>query len=178
MINEKNSLIIGIDIQQKLVSMLSDSNEIKDNSIKLLKTASILDIETLLTEQYPKGLGETLDEIKQIKDFKRIEKTTFSAFQTLEFREYLSNKKFENIIIFGIETHICVYQTVLDLLKEKYNVFVVCDCSSSRNKFNHQTALELMKQEGAKITTLEILLFEFLKSSKHPNFKEIQGLIK
>jgi len=82
------------------------------------------------------------------------------------------------VIIFGIETHICVYQTVLDLLKNGHNVFVVKDCCASRSELNYETSLELMKQQGAKITTLEIVLFEFLKSSKHPNFKEVQALIK
>ena len=84
----------------------------------------------------------------------------------------------ENIVIFGIETHICVYQSVLDLIQKGYRVYVVGDCCASRKKKNHKTALELMKTFGAKITTLEIVLFEFLKSSKHPNFKEVQALIK
>ena len=80
--------------------------------------------------------------------------------------------------MFGIETHICVYQTVADLLKEGYDVYVVANCCASRSEINYKTSLELMRQQGAKITTLEIVLFEFLKSSKHPNFKEIQALIK
>ena len=157
MITINNSLITGIDIQQKLVKMLDCGLDIQNNSAKLLKAASILNIKTLLTEQYPKGLGETVDEIKKIAPFKTIEKT---------------------IIIFGIETHICVYQTALDLLKSGFSVYVVCDCTSSRKELNKNTALELMKQQGIKVTTLEILLFEFLKSSKHEHFKEIQALIK
>ena len=94
----------------------------------------------------------------------------------LEYEKVYKLKK--NIVIFGIETHICVYQTVLDLLKEGHNVYVVADCCGSRNELNYKTALDLMKQFGAKITTLEIVLFEFLKSSKHEKFKEIQSLIK
>ena len=178
MLESNNTLIIAIDIQDKLVNMLSCSKEIKNNTLKILKTASILNIETVLTEQYPKGLGETIDEIKSIKNFKTIEKTTFSACQTQEFQDYLNSKNIKNIVIFGIETHICVYQTVLDLLKLNYNVNIINNCCASRDELNHNTSLELLKQAGAKITTLEILLFEFLKSSKHPNFKEIQGLIK
>lgn len=176
--NTNNTTIIGIDIQEKLVKMLGDC-AVKENSIKLLKAANILNIDTILTEQYPKGLGSTINEIKAIKNFKTIEKTTFSAFQTPEFFEELKkieNKK--NFLIFGIETHICVYQTVLDLIDAGYSVYVLCDCSASRSEANHKTALELMKQKGAKITTLEIALFEFLKSSKHENFKEVQALIK
>ena len=152
-----------------------DKKDSVENAKKLLQLASILNIDTILTEQYPKGLGSTIEDIK---GFKTIEKTTFSALQTSRFLEELEKLNNKNIIIFGIETHICVYQTVLDLINKNYNVFVVCDCCASRKKLNHKTALRLMESYGAKITTLEICLFEFLKSSKHPNFKEIQGLIK
>lgn len=171
--NIENTTIICIDLQEKLVNML-EKNTVALNSVKLLKTAAILNIDTVLTEQYPKGLGETISEIKNIKDFKTIEKTTFSALQTPEFKHEIK----ENVLIFGIETHICVYQTVIDLLERGHNVYVVKDCCASRSKLNYKTSLELMKQKGAFITTLEIVLFDFLKSSKHPNFKEVQALIK
>ena len=161
-------------MQEKLVNMLSNSSEIANNASKLMKAASILNIDTIVSEQYPKGLGSTIEPISAITSFKTIEKVTFSLLQTQEFNYEVK----KNIVIFGIETHICVYQTVCDLISKGHNVYVVCDCSSSRSELNHKTALELMKQMGAKITTLEIVLFEFLKSSKHPNFKEIQALIK
>ena len=173
-----DTTIICIDTQEKLVNMLTYGDKIASNSAKLMKTASILDIDTIITEQYPKGLGSTIDDIKSIKNFKTIEKTTFSALQTEEFYEEFKKLKNRNVLIFGIETHICVLQSVIDLLKIGCNVFVVEDCSASRDENNHKTALELMKQYGAKIITLEIALFNFLKSSKHPNFKEIQQLIK
>jgi len=178
MLNADNTLIIAIDIQEKLTKMLSECGLISSNCEKILKMADILNIKTLLTEQYPKGLGSTINNIKAIKNFDTLEKTTFSALATAEIKKYVKEAKKENIIIFGIEAHICVYQTVLDLLKEKYNVYVISDCSASRSEINYRTALDLMKQEGAKIATLEIVLFEFLKSSKHPDFKACQALIK
>ena len=178
MFNAKETAVICIDIQEKLVNMLKNSAEIAQNSTKLMKAAAILEIDTIITEQYPKGLGSTIEEIKNIKNFKTIEKTSFSALQTEEFKNEFEKINAKNVVIFGIETHICVYQTVIDLLEKGYSVYVISDCSSSRTDFNHKTALELMKQKGANITTLEIVLFDFLKSSKHPNFKEIQGLIK
>ena len=174
----KETAIICIDIQEKLVNMLKNSAEIAQNTTKLMETAAILDIAAIITEQYPKGLGSTIETIKNIKNFKTIEKTTFSAYQTEEFKNEFDKLKVKNVVIFGIETHICVYQTVIDLLEKGYNVYVVNNCSSSRDELNHKTALKLMRQKGAFITTLEIVLFDFLKSSKHPNFKEIQGLIK
>ena len=104
-------------------------------------------------------------------DFKTIEKTSFSAYEILPELK-------KNVVIFGIETHICVYQTVMDLIQNGFNVYVVADCCGSRSELNYKTSLELMKQQGARITTLEIVLFEFLKSSKHEKFKEVQSLIK
>ena len=171
MLDTKDTAIICIDLQEKLVNMLANSDLIAKNATKIMNAAHILNIDTIITEQYPKGLGSTIESIKTINNFTTIEKTSFSAIN-----ELCSLKK--NIVIFGIETHICVYQTVLDLLKKGHNVYVVADCCASRAEFNYKTALELMKQEGAKITSLEIVLFEFLKGSKHPNFKEIQALIK
>lgn len=177
MSDTRNLKILCIDLQEKLVNMIKNES-VANNSIKLLKAADILNIDTLITEQYPKGLGSTIEEIRKINNFKTLEKTTFSAYSTKEISDELKNLKNKNIIVFGIETHICVYQTVSDLIDKGANVYVIKDCCASRDIENHNTALELMKQKGAKITTLEIVLFEWLKSSKHPNFKEIQALIK
>lgn len=174
MLNCENITVICIDMQEKLVNMLSNSEQIAKNAQILMQASNVLKLDAIITEQYPKGLGATIESIKSIADFKVIEKTSFSALQTPEFNCDLK----ENIVIFGIETHICVYQTVMDLLKKGHNVYVVADCCGSRSELNYVTSLELMKQSGAKIITLEIVLFELLKTSKHPNFKEIQVLIK
>lgn len=175
---EKDSLILCIDIQEKLVRMLNNPDEITANCKKIMKLASILNIPSLITEQYPRGLGETIDEIKRIKDFKIFEKTTFSVFQTDEIKREIKNLNKKNILIFGIETHICVLQTVFDLIDEGYRVYLIEDCCASRDIKNHQCALELMNKKGADILRIELALFEFLKSSKHPKFKEVQALIK
>ena len=181
MINENNTKILCIDIQEKLVNMLKCSTEIASNAYKILKAAAILNVDTFLTEQYPKGLGSTIQSIKDIdgfSNFKPFEKTSFSALKNEDFMNEFSKSEKKNVLLFGIETHICVYQTALELLEKDYNVYIIKDCSASRSNTNHKAALEILKQKGATITTLEIVLFEFLKSSKHPNFKEIQLLIK
>lgn len=178
MFDKEDTTVVCIDIQEKLVNMLKNSDTVASNSIKLMKTAKILDIDTIITEQYPKGLGLTIEAIRQIKEFKTVEKTTFSVLKTEAFKNEFQKLDNKNILIFGIETHICVLQSVLDLIGAGYNVFVVSNCCASRDENNHKIALELMKQYGAKIVTLEIVLFELLKSSKHHNFKEIQQLIK
>ena len=171
MLNIENTSVVCIDLQEKLVNMLANSDLIANNATKLMKASYILNVDTIITEQYPKGLGSTIESINAITSFKKYEKTSFSALEVLPELK-------ENVVIFGIETHICVYQTVMDLLEKGHNVYVVSDCCASRSEINYKTSLELMKQFGAKITTLEIVLFELLKSSKHPNFKEVQALIK
>lgn len=171
-----NTTIIAIDFQQKLINAVKN-DDVAKNAIKLLKAASILKVDTILTEQYPKGLGSVIDEISSIQDFETVEKLTFSAYKTDEFELEFNKLNNRNVLVMGIETHICVTQTVYDLLKEGYKVYVIKDCCASRSKDNHNTALELMKQKGAFVVTLEMVLFEFLKSSKHPMFKEIQSLI-
>ena len=118
MLNCQNTSLVCIDIQEKLVNMLSNSDFIANNAIKLMNTAHILNIDTVITEQYPKGLGSTLESIKAITSFKTIEKTSFSALDVVPELK-------ENVVIFGIETHICVYQTVIDLLKKGHSVYVV-----------------------------------------------------
>ncbi|OGI01368.1 MAG: hypothetical protein A2Y25_02625 [Candidatus Melainabacteria bacterium GWF2_37_15] len=179
MLNTENSLILIVDLQEKLVNML-ETDTISGKAAKLLKAAGILGIPCIISEQYPKGLGSTIKELKHETTDKTVffEKTAFSAMQESGFKAVLKDFKRKNIIICGIEAHVCVYQTVADLIAEGYEVEIVQDITASRNEFEFQIGMEKMKQLGAKITSLEIVLFELIKTSKHPHFKEIQGLIK
>ena len=179
-ITNENSLFLIIDIQEKLTLMLKEKikNQCEKKSVILAQLSNILKIKTVVTEQYPKGLGQTINLLKNnlSQDTEFFEKTSFNSIENEEIKNTMKNK--ENIFVFGIETHICVFQTVINLLKENYNVFVIKDACASREKEEHKTAINLMEKEGAKIITTEMVLFEMLKSSKHPNFKEIQALIK
>ena len=141
---------------------------------------SILSIPTIITEQYPKGLGKTVIElINSVENGTPIvEKTSFSALKEENFKSLFNTTAKKQILLCGIETHICVLQTALELLREGYEVFIIEDCCSSRFEKEHQTAIQLMKQYDIKILSTEIVLFELLKSSKHEKFKEIQALIK
>ena len=173
----QNSAFLFIDIQEKLVGMLTKNKCAKKAEI-LARTAKILGIKTILTEQYPKGLGSTIPDIKYcLPDNARyFEKTSFNALDTQGIEETLYSTK--NIFISGIETHICVYQTAIALLQKGFNVFVVKDACASRETDEFKAGINLMEKEGAKILTTEMVIFEMLKSSKHPNFKEVQALIK
>ncbi|MGN1124867.1 MAG: hydrolase [Candidatus Gastranaerophilaceae bacterium] len=178
-LDEKNCLLLLIDIQEKLVAML-EKNTVVKKSNTLLKTANLLDIPVIITEQYPKGLGSTVDYVSaQIKEGTEIvEKTAFSVLKDEGFLEKLKSYGKKQIIIGGIEAHICVHQTVADLIENGFDVYVVKDACASRKKDDFKTGVRLMKQNGAKITDTEIVLFELLKTSKHPKFKEVQALIK
>lgn len=176
-INTENSAFLFIDVQEKLTAMLRKDKAAKKAEI-LAKTAKILNIKTVLTEQYPQGLGSTIPSVKYClpDSAKTFEKTSFNALDTDGVKDALGDVK--NVFIFGIETHICVLQTALALLQTGYNVFVIKDACASRETDEFKAGINLMEKEGAKIMTTEIVLFELLKTAKHPNFKEVQLLIK
>ena len=176
-ITAENCAFLFIDIQEKLTAMLRKDKAAKKAEI-LAKTAKILNIKTVLTEQYPQGLGATIPQVKYClpDSAKFFEKTSFNALDTEGVKEAIGDIK--NVFIFGIETHICVFQTALALLENGYNVFVVKDACASRETDEFKAGINLMEKEGAKIMTTEMVVFELLKSSKHPNFKEVQLLIK
>lgn len=178
MLNTKDSLLLVIDIQEKLVRASKDSETISKKAGILSNAAKILSVPVIITEQYPKGLGSTVAEIKEACEADYVEKTNFSALKEPGFKEKLDKLSKKQIILCGIETHICVYQTCLDLLESGYEVYVVRDCCSSRNEFEHCCGLESMQAAGANLVCVEMVLFECLEGSKHPLFKDIQALIK
>lgn len=176
-LNPDDSLLVIIDVQEKLVNALTLDTITKKVSI-LAETANILNIPTIITEQYPKGLGNTVEAVKSKVNPKIeiLEKTTFSALNAIKKPLDKYNKK--QIILCGIEMHICVLQTALHLIEQGYEVFIVKDACASRDLEEILVATERLKQNNATIMTLEMAVFELLGSSNHPNFKEIQALIK
>lgn len=176
MLNQNNTIILIIDVQEKLTNAVFNKETVIKKAETLSKAAEILNIPVIFTEQYPQGLGETINSIK--KNGTTYIKTAFNALEDFNLLEELNKYNKKQIIVFGIETHICVYQTVLALISNKFDVTVIKDACGSRNEFEYNSGLECMKDLGAKIKTTEIALFELLKTAKHPNFKEIQSLIK
>ena len=179
MININDSAFVVIDIQEKLVKAVNNAHSIAQNAQKLAQLASLLSVPMLVTEQYPKGLGQSIEDLKNSlpQDTPIIEKSAFSALKEDEFRIQLSKINKKQIILAGIETHICVLQTALELAQNGYEVYVLQDVTASRNETEHLAGIDLMKQHSIKIITLEILLFILLQTSKHPRFKEVQKLI-
>lgn len=178
-LNKESSLLLITDVQERLVAALDKDIIVKRTAI-LSKAAKILGIPVIATEQYPKGLGNTVAAVKETfsENTPIIAKTAFSSFKEEAVKECLNSLHKKQIVICGVETHVCVHQTVADLLEAGFDVYVVKDSCASRNKYEFKQGIERMQENGAKITCLEMVLFEWLKDAKNSNFKEIQALIK
>lgn len=179
-LNIDESLVLVIDVQEKLLNAVFNKESLVKKAGIIAGASNILGIPAVVTEQYPKGLGETVLQLKEQlgTNAKFYEKTAFSALENAEILEGIESYNRKQILVFGIETHICVNQTVEALIREGYEVYVIKDACGSRAESEYEAGLERMKDHGAYIVTTEIALFEWLKSSKHPHFKEVQALIK
>ena len=178
-LDPNNSLLLIIDVQEKLVNAL-DKNIIVKRVSNLTKSARLLEIPVIATEQYSKGLGKTVTDvsIEFSENTPVFEKTSFNALAEDGVLDKIKSYKKKQIVICGIETHICVHQTAAALLREGFEVYTVKDACASRNKYEFKQGIELMETNGAKVTCTEIVLFEWLKTAKNLHFKEIQALIK
>ena len=178
-IQKDDTLAVIIDIQELLFPLISENKKIEKNTVTLVKGLKELGIDIIVTQQYTKGLLPTVKSIAEaIGKFEHIEKMSFSCCDEAQFAEELVVKGKKNIIIAGIETHVCVLQTVVDLIELGYQPVVVEDCVSSRNPNDKKIAIERMRTEGAIITTYESLLFELLQYSGTDTFKAISRLVK
>lgn len=179
MLFAENTLVLGIDIQEKLVGALH-KNTIEQKASKIVQAAKILEIPVLLTEQYPKGLGNTVESVAKFlpENSTVIEKTYFNALFENGMLDKIKSYGKNQIVIFGIETHICVYQTACALVEAGFDVYVVKDACASREKYEFKQGIEAMVQNGVKTSCVEMILFEWLKGAKNPKFKEVQALIK
>ena len=179
-IKQNNTLILIIDIQEKLLNAVYNKETLSKNAEIIAKASNILKIPVLVTEQYPQGLGKTVDIITENLSENSLffEKLDFSALNNIDLFKQIEKFNPQNILLFGIETHICVYQTAIDLLSKGFNVTLVYNLSGSRSASEHEAAINCLRIAGCDIKTLEMVLFEILASAKHPNFKQIQALIK
>ena len=176
---KENTIGLVIDIQERLVPVMEESEQLIENCQKLIQGLQILGVPFLTTQQYTKGLGETIGEIKSvINDFNYIEKKDFSCLDEPVVAEKLALSGAMNVIICGIEAHVCVLQTAIDLKESGYNPVVVFDCVSSRTFDNVDLAAERFRNEGVMMTSMESILFELTRSADAPEFKEISKLVK
>jgi nicotinamidase-related amidase len=174
----EETVLLIIDLQEKLMKAMKDKDRVYKNTSLLLETAKQFDIPVIVTEQYPRGLGPTVAEVtEKLPEHTCVEKTSFSAC-TPDFNQVLSQTKRRSIIIAGSETHICVFQTARDLVEDGFQVYVPRDAVCSRTDENYENGLELMKLAGAVITNTETIIFDLLKQAGTPPFKAISPLLK
>lgn len=177
-LNREETVLLEIDIQERLVPVMKYRNQVVKNTQILLTAAKEMNFPVLATEQYPKGLGRTVPELLDLIGEENIfAKNSFTAF-TQEVKEALEKLGRKKVLVTGMETHVCVFQTVRDLLAHGYEVFLVKDAVASRTKANYLNGLELMKSLGAVITNTETAVFDLLKISGTPEFKVMSKLIK
>ncbi len=176
----EHAALLIIDMQDAFRSKISDFAETAARIALVAHAAQLLKIPTILTEQYPRGLGHTANEIRAVlpPNLEAIEKTAFSSCGAKNFINELERVRARQVMVCGIEAHICVNQTTHDLLARGLNVHLLTDCITARSAFNKQVALSKMQMSGAVPSSTEMALFELIRDAKHEHFKAIQNLIK
>ena len=179
MIKTDDTALVLIDIQEKLARAMHNKEALFDNLQRIIKGARVLGLPILWTEQNPDGLGPTIRQIADLlPDKKPASKFSFSCCGNQPFMKDLKAVNCKNILVAGIEAHVCVYQTVADLINLKFNVQVVADAVASRTLENRLIGLEKSKADGAALTSTETALFELLKDASSDHFKEIIQIVK
>lgn len=177
LLSATTSVLLVVDVQERLIPLIPQQQRIVWNIQRLLQAAEVLGVPARGTEQYPKGLGPTVEPLRQ-----RLgpvpEKLSFSCAGCEPFVEQLDAQTRWQVVTVGIETHVCVQQTVLDLLARGFDLFVVVDAVGARGELDHQTALRRMESAGATLTTAESVMFEWCQRAGTPQFKQISQLVR
>jgi nicotinamidase-related amidase len=178
MLEIQNSCLVVVDVQGKLAQLMHDKEPLFKNVRILIQTAKILNIPILWCQQCPDSLGPTVPEIAELLNVEPINKSAFSCCGCEQFNARLNQSCRNQILLCGIETHVCIYQTAVDLLRKGFSVDVIADAVSSRTLDNKQIALDRLAAEGVHISSTEMAVFELLKTAEQPQFKQIARLIK
>jgi nicotinamidase-related amidase len=179
-LSREHAALAVIDMQEAFRSVIPDFAEVAARIAKAVQGARLLEVPVIVTEQYPRGLKHTAEEIMPHlpTGSKAIEKMCFSSCGAESFQKELTDRNIKQVIVVGIEAHICVSQTVLELLTRGLEVYLLVDCITSRKKESKEVAMGRMVQAGAVPSNLEMALFEMMRSADSPQFKAVQSLIK
>lgn len=178
-ITKDNTTALFIDIQERLFPAMNEKDTLLKNVKMLIEGLNILGIPSAFTQQYTKGLGETLEDIRLlVPGFAFIEKTDFSCFGAEEYTTFLQHHQSKTVILCGIEAHVCVLQTAVDLKEAGYLPIVVTDCITSRSPISKESAIDRFRYENIITTTCESILFELTRSAKAEEFRAISKLVK
>jgi isochorismate hydrolase len=181
LLESDRAMLLVIDVQEKLLPLIDKQREVLRAARKLIRGAKVFELPILATEQYPKGIGRTHEGIRDCLrecSAKTMEKACFSAWAEASVREAMLAIDRPQVIVTGIETHVCVQQSALDLKSRDFEVFVCADAVGSRGKLDHKAALHRMRHAGVIVTTVESVLFELCSRCDAPRFKPMLELIK
>ena len=180
LLDGSRSALLVVDVQEAFRDVIDNFSRLASRIAVAVRGFQILDRPIFVTEQYPKGLGRTVDEIREVlpSEFDYIEKTAFSSCGAAVLDERLRSAGISQVVVCGLETHICVNQTAHDLLDRGFEVHVLTDCVASRAKRNRRAGLQKILASGAISSSVEMALFEMMRDAKHEKFKEIQRLVK
>ena len=179
MLTSENTLLLVVDVQGNLAQVMNNKDGLFQSIINMIQGARVLGLKLMVTEQNPHGLGPTIPEISEhLTGIEPISKFSFSCCDNEQFMQELNAVKPQNIIMAGIESHICVFQTARDLVKLNYNVEILSDAVSSRTAENRQIGLARSKAAGAGITSVESALFEIVRDAQSKEFKNILNIVK
>lgn len=178
MLDAKETLLIEIDIQGKLAEVMENPEALFENVRRLALSASELSIPLLVSEQFPDKLGPTREELSDaLSHGTRLSKSAFSCCGDPDMVSAIKQSGKKQILLCGIEAHICILQTALELIENGFEVFIAADAISSRNPEHKRLALERMRQHGAEIVVTESVLFEWLRDAAHPAFREVRKFL-
>lgn len=177
-LNKDDTMLLIIDIQERLIPAMNNSEKVINNNQILITALRQMNVPIVYTEQYPKGLGKTVGGLTDLlQDIKPLEKMIFSAFNK-ELKDVLIASGRVNVLLTGMETHVCVYQTARDLIQNGFNVFLVSDGVASRTNENYSIGINLIKDMGGVITSTEVALFDLLEAAGSDEFKMVSKLVK
>ena len=174
LIKRKDSLLVLVDVQEKLTPLVQNSDLLINRCQWMMNLASRIEVPIIISEQYPKGLGKTVSPLAALGTPEHhIEKVHFSCMKAPALLKHLEHFQKNQIILIGIETHVCVLQTALELLEADYEVYVVVDATSSRHELDIKYGLKRMKQAGVHLVTAEMVFFEWIRKAGTPEFKAL-----
>jgi nicotinamidase-related amidase len=181
-LDRNNAILAVIDVQERLMTVIHGAQEVDANVARLIRGCRVLGVPVVVTEQYPKGIGPTTAVVREAM-FEAgvgepLQKLCFSSFGSDEFAGALRRSGRRQVILCGVEAHVCVFQTCRDLIADGFEVFIVADATSSRTERNRELAVRRMTSDGARLTTTEMALFEMTVASGTDEFRAISKLVK
>ncbi len=171
----KDSILLVLDMQEKIINPIANKNLIIFNIKKIIDTCKILKYNVYVTEQYPEKLGKTIEFDTRYNLFS---KRSFSCYKSSQLISEFRMKNIKKVMLCGVETHICILQSCLDLIDAGFEIHLLTDAIGSRNNIDHEMALIRMQEEGVKISTVEATIFQMCETSENVHFKEISGIVK